>query len=102
MTRLEHMNDTKNIPEIITFFSKGLLLSSSEVASLTANKQSLVTIKRQLAILTKEGYLEQSGAGRSVKYTITKKGRLLKLIDVQYIRKSTLGRLRAKLYSTFC
>jgi Fic family protein len=95
MIRLEYMNDTKNIPEIITLFSKGLFLSSSEVASLTANKQSLVTIKRQLGVLTKAGYLEQSGAGRSVKYTITKKGWLLKPIDVQeYLKQSPDDRLK--------
>ena len=88
------MNDTINVPEIITLFSKGLLLSSSEVASLTANKQSLVTIKRQLSALTKAGYLEQSGAGRSVKYAITKKGWLLKPIDVQgYLKQNPDSRL---------
>ena len=95
MIRLERMNDTKNIPEIITLFSKGLLLSSSEVASLTANKQSLVTIKRQLATLTKAGYLEQSGAGRSVKYATTKKGWLLKPVDVrEYLKQSPDSRLK--------
>ncbi len=88
------MNDTKDIPEIISAFSKGAALSSSKVAVLTSNKQSLVTVKRQLGVLTKLGYLEQSGAGRSVRYTLTKKGWLLKPIDVeQYLNQAPDVRL---------
>ena len=95
MIRLEYMNDTKSIPEIITVFSKGVALSSSEVSALTSNKQSLVTVKRQLGALTRSGYLEQSGAGRSVKYTLTKKGRLLKPIDMeQYLKQEPDVRLK--------
>lgn len=89
------MNDTKDVPPIISVFSKGATLSSSEVATLTLHKQSLVTIKRQLSVLTRLGYLEQSGAGRSVKYTLTKKGWLLKPIDMQeYLKQEPDHRLK--------
>lgn len=67
------MNDTKNTSEILAVFSKNMPLSSSEVAVLAAGKQALVTIKRQLSALNKAGYLELSGAGRSVKYTLSKR-----------------------------
>lgn len=77
------MNDTKEIPAILRIFNKRSNLSSSEVARLAPSRQSLVTVKRQLSLLTKTGYLEQSGAGRSVKYALTKKGWLLKSVDVQ-------------------
>ena len=93
--RLTHMIDTKNISGIITVFNKGVALSSSEVAALTSNKQSLVTVKRQLGTLTRSGYLEQSGAGRSVKYTLTKKGWLLQPIDMErYLKQAPDVRLK--------
>lgn len=81
MIRLEHMDDTNKIPSIITVFAKNEPLSSSDAAKMAPQKQSLVTVKRQLAALTKYGYLEQSGAGRSVKYTLSKKGWLLRPFD---------------------
>lgn len=59
--RIDHMNDTNTIPDILAVFSKNQSLSSSEVAELASNKQSLVTVKRQLSSLAKAGYLEQSG-----------------------------------------
>ena len=77
------MNDTNISSGILEVFTKGAQLSSSEVADLTSNKQSLVTVKRQLSALFKAGYLEQSGAGRSVKYKLSKKGWLLKPVDMQ-------------------
>lgn len=44
---------------------------------------SLVTIKRQLSDLLKEGFLTQYGAGRSVKYSLSKKGLLLRPLDIK-------------------
>src|SRR5690348_7958916 len=87
MIRLEYMKDTNISFAILQVFMKGIQLSSSEVADLTSNKQSLVTVKRQLAALLKSGYLDQTGAGRSVKYTLSKKGWLLKPIDLQQYLK---------------
>jgi Fic family protein len=89
------MNDT-NIPSgILGVFTKGAQLSSSEVADLNSNKQSLVTVKRQLSALLGAGYLEQSGAGRSVKYTLSKKGWLLKPVDLQqYLKQDPDVRLK--------
>ncbi len=78
------MNDTKPVPEILSVFTKETPLSSSEVAGLSPVKQSLVTVKRQLSTLSHGGYIRPSGAGRSVKYTLTKKGWLLKPINVQH------------------
>lgn len=94
MIRLIHMIDT-NIPfNILAVFTKDSQLSSSDVAELTLNKQSLVTVKRQLSVLLKAGYLEQSGAGRSVKYILSKKGYLLKPIDMQqYLKQHPDNRL---------
>lgn len=82
MIRLFHMNDTNIQKGLLSVFIKGKLLSSSEVAALSETGQSLVTVKRQLSALTKAGFLATSGAGRSVKYTLTKKGWLLRPFDV--------------------
>lgn len=84
------MNDTNMPTVLLSVFVKGTPLSSSEVAELSKSSKSLVTIKRQLSSLTKAGYLVPSGAGRSVKYTLTKKGWLLRPFDVaKYLEKST-------------
>jgi Fic family protein len=89
------MNDTINIPAILAHFTKGVALSSSEVASLVQKKQSLITVKRQLAVLLKNGYLLQSGAGRSIKYTMSKKGWLLRPVDIQqYLKQDPDIRLK--------
>lgn len=95
MIRLEYMNDTNISSGILGVFTKDVQLSSSEVADLTSNKQSLVTVKRQLSALLRAGYLEQSGAGRSVKYKLSKKGWLLKPVDVQqYLKQNPDARLK--------
>jgi Fic family protein len=95
LIRLERMNDTNISLDILSVFVKGKPLSSSGVAALSLNKQSLVTVKRQLSTLTKAGYLEQSGAGRSVKYTLAKKGWLLRPFDVQkYLEVAPDDRLK--------
>ncbi len=76
------------IPPIITVFTKNEPLSSSEVAAQASRKQSLVTVKRQLSLLTKAGYLKQTGGGRSVKYALSKKGWLLRPFNVrEYLEK---------------
>lgn len=89
------MNDT-NIPSrVLEVFTKNLSLSSSEVAALTSNKQSLVTVKRQLSFLAKAGYLEQTGAGRAVKYNLTKKGWLLRPFNIDtYLSSDPDARLQ--------
>ena len=97
MIRLWHMNDTIQIPQIISIFSKGEQLSSSEVMRRSPLNRSLVTIKRQLSTLTANGYLVQSGAGRSVKYTLSKKGWLLKPINVnEYLKQDPDERLESR------
>ena len=85
MIRLGHMNDT-NI-KILAQFNANTQLSSSDVHSSLTNI-SLVTVKRRLSELTESGLLLQSGAGRSVKYSLTKQGLLLKPVDVDnYLAK---------------
>jgi len=94
MIRLYYMNDTNMPTHILAAFAKGKSLSSSEVAELVPAKRSLVTVKRQLGILTRAGYLKQSGGGRSVKYALTKKGWLLKPFNVkQYLSTEPDSRL---------
>lgn len=73
------MNDT-NI-QILKHFTPGVNLSSSEVHQ-HLKSLSLVTIKRRLAELVEMELLVQSGAGRSVTYSLSKKGLLLKPIEV--------------------
>ncbi len=76
------MNDTKKEMFLLQYFQRNKNLSSSEVLELTKSKVSQVTIKRYLSALTQQGYLNQLGAGRSIKYVITKKGLLLRSFNV--------------------
>lgn len=95
MIRLEHMNDTIKETALLKYFAKNELLSSSDVASLAKENISLVTIKRHLTVLTKAGFLEQSGAGRSVKYKLSKKGLLLRSFNVnEYLAIAPDARLK--------
>jgi Fic family protein len=90
------MNDTNNEQALLVLFTKNQSLGSSEVALLSPNKQSLVTVKRQLSSLSRAGYLEQSGGGRSVKYSLTKRGWLLRPFNVdKYLKAAPDARLKA-------
>jgi Fic family protein len=90
------MNDTNTSSALLALFTKNQSLSSSEVAASSPSSQSLVTVKRQLSSLAKTGYLEQSGGGRSVKYTLTKKGWLLKPFNVdEYLKTEPDARLKS-------
>lgn len=79
MIRLKRMNDTNK--KILALFTADNSLSSSQVHK-GIPEISLVTVKRRLAELVVLGLLLQSGAGRSVVYTLSKKGLLLKPIDI--------------------
>ncbi len=79
MTRLQHIlslfHDKSGFNE----------LSSSEIHRGLEGKNeniSLVTVKRELSSLEKEGYIESIGQGRSTAYRMTNKGRLLMPVDV--------------------
>jgi Fic family protein len=88
------MNDTNKATPLLALFTKNTPLSSSEVATISPQQQSLVTVKRQLASLAEAGYLEQVGAGRSTKYVLTKKGWLLKPFDIaSYLQSDPDARL---------
>lgn len=78
--RLRYMYDTNR--QILNLFSAGKYMSSSNVHNMLKDI-SLVTVKRRLSDLTDSGLLEQTGAGRSVKYGLTKQGLLRKPIDVK-------------------
>lgn len=73
------MDDTNN--KILLLFSPESSLSSSMVHQRLADA-SLVTVKRRLAELTRLELLESRGAGRSVTYSLSKKGILLRPINV--------------------
>lgn len=73
------MNDTNK--KILALFTADNSLSSSQVHK-GISEVSLVTVKRRLSELVESGLLSQSGAGRSVVYTLSKKGLLLKPINV--------------------
>ena len=89
------MNDTNINLDLMTVFTKSEPLGSSEVAELAPRQQSLVTVKRQLSVLTKAGYLEQTGGGRSVKYMLSKKGWLLRPFDIRdYFERGPDERLK--------
>lgn len=74
------MNDTNT--QILLLFTGDKSFSSSQVHENLSNI-SLVTVKRRLAELTESGLLTQAGAGRSVTYSLSKKGLLLKPIDTK-------------------
>jgi Fic family protein len=94
MIRLAYMYDTiKNSP-VLQVFKKNTEVSSSEVAELINNSLSLVTVKRQLSNLLRQGYLIQFGAGRSVKYKLSKRGVLLRPVNAkEYLKISPDVRL---------
>ncbi len=86
MIRLQVSNDTimtklaQNQHIILNIFLKNGSLSSSDVFNrLTelGNDVSLVTVKRELTELKELSLLDISGAGRSVAYSISTKGRLI-------------------------
>jgi len=76
---------------ILKIFIENRSLASSNVhAELLrrGNEVSLITVKRELSELRSKGFLQSSGAGRSVKYRISNKGKLMTAIDVsQYCAK---------------
>lgn len=74
------MNDTNR--QILQLFNASKSLSSSQVHDSLVGV-SLVTVKRRLSELSDLGLLVQSGAGRSVTYTLSKRGLLLKPIDAK-------------------
>ncbi len=79
------MNDTNN--QILLLFNKNSNLSSSQIHSQLQNI-SLVTVKRRLSNLNESGLLKQTGAGRSVTYQLSKRGLLLRDIDIySYLQK---------------
>ncbi|QQS68930.1 Fic family protein [Candidatus Saccharibacteria bacterium] len=92
MIRLLSMNDTNNI--VLSYFEKGKSYSSSEIHARSGRKTSLVTIKRSLSNLLAAGYLARIGAGRSIRYTLERKGLLLRTFDVDtYLGKPQQDRI---------
>ncbi len=88
------MDDTIINSPVLEVFDKNTELSSSEVAALIKQNMSLVTVKRQLSVLNKAGFLSKSGAGRSVKYKLSKRGLLLRPFNTKsYLSKALDERL---------
>lgn len=76
---------------ILKQFFKNSSFSSGDIYSVLQDAESVsqLTVKRNLTILIDLGYLEKSGAGRSVKYNLTTKGALLNpLIPKEYLKLS--------------
>ena len=93
------MNDTIINSPVLKAFDKDSNLSSSEVHALLNKNLSLVTIKRHLSDLLKEGFLIQYGAGRSIKYSLSKKGLFLRPLDTKsYLGNNPDDRLRYNNY----
>ena len=92
-------NDTIINSPVLKTFDKDSNLSSSEVHALLNKNLSLVTIKRHLSDLLKEGFLIQYGAGRSIKYSLSKKGLFLRPLDTKsYLGNNPDDRLRYNNY----
>lgn len=91
------MNDTNK--QILALFSSKTNLSSSQVHKQLTDI-SLVTVKRRLAELVASGLLAQNGAGRSVTYTLTTKGTLLRPIDTSsYLKLNPDSRNSGSLFN---
>ena len=86
------MKDTIMNSPTLEVFDKSTELSSSEVAALIKQDLSLVTVKRQLSALNKAGFLSKSGAGRSVKYKLSKRGLLLRPFNTKDYLSKTLDK----------
>ncbi len=72
--------------KILSIFAKQGQLSSSgiyEELTKNGNETSLITVKRELTNLKEEGLLESTGAGRSVKYSISVKGRIISNVNAK-------------------
>ena len=70
---------------ILSLIQKGTMSSSlihKEIAK-KGDNASLVTIKRELSELVKQGYITISGAGRSVAYTVGTPGRIFSDINAR-------------------
>lgn len=88
------MNDT-NIA-ILSMFWRNEALASSDVHEKLPHI-SLVTVKRALRDCYERGYLERSGAGRSVVYMLTKQGILLRPFTVEtYLQTPQESRIASK------
>ncbi|MEW5805487.1 MAG: Fic family protein [Patescibacteria group bacterium] len=77
---------TQREQEILLIFIKNNKLQSSEVRSemlKTGNSVALVTVKRTLSKMAKNGFLSVSGAGRSVSYAVSALGRLATQVDAK-------------------
>lgn len=94
MIRLECMNDTNNYDAALAVFHHGELLSSSGVHAKMNGSISLVTVKRTLSELCRNGLLDRQGGGRSIEYQLTKRGLLLRKFDTHaYLRHDQTARV---------
>lgn len=93
------MNDT--ISSILQLFSSTDSLASSEVHKKLAADLSLVTIKRALTEASGLGLLDKIGSGRSVRYSLSRRGALLKPYDVkEYLKTDQENRHALKTFNS--
>jgi len=71
---------------ILTILLSRKNASSSEISEILeeqGNGSSLITIKRELSLMIKSGLINRVGSGRSVKYEISERGRLIADVDAK-------------------
>ncbi len=81
------MKLTQKYQKIIRIFlEKGIMHSSDVYDEAIKNNEevSLITIKRALSEMVREGFLNISGSGRSTEYTIASYGRALADVDAKH------------------
>lgn len=92
------MNDTNKA--VLGVFRRGEELASSDVHEKVQAEMSLVTVKRALSDLHEAGYLEREGAGRSVRYQLTRRGVLLRPFNIgQYLQTPQENRVATKQFN---
>lgn len=92
------MNDT-NIT-ILSAFRRDESLSSSEIHSHLGDTLALVTIKRSLSDLVEQGFLARTGAGRSVRYNLTRYGMFNRPVNIdRYLATPQEDRITSKQFN---
>ena len=88
------MNDTNNYDRVLALFQRDEALSSSVVHTKLGESISLVTVKRILSELHRDGLLDRSGGGRSIEYRLTRRGMLLRRFDIAtYLKQDQTTRI---------
>ncbi len=77
------MQFTQRQIDILSIIRQSRAFSASAILAVIPHKPALVTLKRDLTLLTKSGYLIQNGKGRSITYSLSVTGKLFLPIDAR-------------------